>query len=82
MFDAQEEIVIFNFLLAHGELVDHIDGFFARVLFVFAGAVKHTRAAAGAVFHCYLHGEFFTGQVGFAVGGFESFGSVFSSASS
>ena len=27
----------------------HVDGFFGRVLFVFAGAVKHTRTAARAV---------------------------------
>ncbi len=55
----------------------HREGFLFRIFFVFGGAVVYARAAAGAVLYRYLYGEFESGQIGFAVGGFKGFRSVF-----
>ena len=57
--------------------MNHVQGFLFRVFFVFGGAVKYAGAAAGAVFHRYLYGEFLAGNIAFAVGRFEGFGRIF-----
>ena len=77
LFEAQEESVVVNFVVAHFQLVHHIEGFLFRVFFVFGRAVKYAGATTGTVFHRYLYGKFKTGEVGFAVGRFKSLGSIF-----